>query len=319
MATLLNENTQIIPDHWHGKRLDLALVECFPDYSRSRIQRWLREEKILVDGVPATAKTKVAGGESVTISRLPVEENEACIAQPIPLDIIFEDEHLLVINKPANLVMHPAPGNRDGTVQNGLLYYLPALAEIPRAGIVHRLDKDTTGLFVVAKTHLAHKSLVDQLQTRSMSRGYESVVMGHMVAGGQVDQPIGRHRVDRKRMAVVDNGRPAVTHYRVSEKFTNHTHVSLNLETGRTHQIRVHMAYIRHPLIGDPVYGTRLRIPADCNEGLQQNLRAFNRQALHAARLKLEHPESQALVSWESPIPEDMKSLLAALKNNEPG
>ena len=319
MATLLNENTQIIPDHWHGKRLDLALVECFPDYSRSRIQRWLREEKILVDGVPATAKTKVVGGESVTISRLPVEENEACIAQPIPLDIIFEDEHLLVINKPANLVMHPAPGNRDGTVQNGLLHYLPALAEIPRAGIVHRLDKDTTGLFVVAKTHLAHKSLVDQLQTRSMSRGYESVVMGHMVAGGQVDQPIGRHRVDRKRMAVVDNGRPAVTHYRVSEKFTNHTHVSLNLETGRTHQIRVHMAYIRHPLIGDPVYGTRLRIPADCNEDLQQNLRAFNRQALHAARLKLEHPDGQGLVSWESPIPEDMKSLLAALKNNESG
>ena len=317
MEKAFYDDHQIIPIDMAGARLDIALVACFPNYSRSALQRWLREEKILVNGHPASSKTKVMGGERVVLHMPEEADTSHCEPEAIDLNIVFEDEHLLVVNKPAGLVMHPAPGNRHGTVQNALLYYLPELAAIPRAGIVHRLDKDTTGLFVVAKTHLAHKSFVEQLQSRSMSRQYAAVVIGHMVAGGTVDQPIGRHPVDRKRMAVVSSGRPAMTHYRVQEKFSQHTYLRVKLETGRTHQIRVHMAHIRHPLVGDPVYGGRLKLPRGCSNVLQQTLQLFGRQALHALRLELEHPACHEQIAWESPLPKDFENLLNALRADE--
>jgi len=236
--------------------------------------------------------------------------------EPIPLDIVYEDEALLVINKPAGLVVHPAVGNWKGTLLNALLHHVPALAQIPRAGIVHRLDKGTTGLLVVAKTLEAQTSLVEQLQARSFTREYDAVVNGVLTGGGKVDAPIGRHPVDRKRMAVVRNGKPAVTHYRVAERFRAHTHIKVQLETGRTHQIRVHMAHQRFPLIGDPVYGGRLRLPPESGEVLIQMLRGFSRQALHASRLGLVHPQTGEYMEWQAAIPEDIEQLLAVLRQD---
>jgi len=304
-----------IPEAFHGQRLDQALAGLFPDYSRSRLQKWLKDGQITLNGQHARAREKVYGGEEVVI-QAQLEEEGHWQAEAIPLSIVFEDEHILVINKPAGLVVHPAAGNSSGTLLNALLHHAPELAQVPRAGIVHRLDKDTTGLLVVARSLAAQKYLVEQLQARAFLREYLAVVNGVLVSGGRVDAPIGRHPVQRKRMAVVESGKEAITHYRIRERFRHHSLLSLRLETGRTHQIRVHMAHIQHPLTGDPVYGGRLKLPPQCSDKLVQTLRKFHRQALHAARLGLEHPISGEQMEWEIPIPEDMEQLISALQED---
>lgn len=307
--------TASIPEELANKRLDQALASLFPDYSRSRLQQWVKAGQVTVDGKTARQRDKVYGDETIEIRAL-VEAEEIWQAEDIPLDIVFEDEHIIVLNKPTGLVVHPAAGNYQGTMLNALLHHAPEVAHVPRAGIVHRLDKDTTGLLVVARTLPAQKYLVEQLQARAFLREYQAVVNGKIVAGGRVEANIGRHPVHRKRMAVVESGKPAVTHYRTTAKFRAHTHLTLKLETGRTHQIRVHMAHIKHPIVGDPVYGGRLRLPPQCNDPLTQILRGFNRQALHAARLGLEHPATGEQLEWEAPLPDDMAELLNALQED---
>ncbi|MFC1774474.1 23S rRNA pseudouridine(1911/1915/1917) synthase RluD [Pseudomonadota bacterium] len=302
-----------IPENAAGRRFDQVLAELFSDYSRSRLQQWVRDGAVLLDARRVEAKYRVSGGEWVEIvAKLP--EDSEVLPQAIPLDVRYEDKHLLVINKPAGLVVHPAAGNRDGTLQNALLHYDAGLAALPRAGIVHRLDKDTSGLMVVARQLSAHKSLVEQLQARSVHREYLALVQAQVTASGHVDAPIGRHPRDRLRMAVVESGKPAVTHYRVLERFPAHTLVEARLETGRTHQIRVHMAYIHHPLVGDPLYGGRFRLPAGASEALAEALRKFRRQALHARRLEFIHPASGEPVGWEAELPADFEHLLALLR-----
>ncbi len=296
-------------------RVDQVLSELFSEFSRSRLQRWIKEGRVTLDGNPCRAKDKILGGEEIELQ--PMLSKEVSVqAEAIPLEIIFEDEDLLVINKPAGLVVHPATGNPDGTLLNALLHHQGDLDKIPRGGIVHRLDKETSGLLVVAKTLQSQTALVNQLQARSVKREYRAIVQGLLTTGGSVDQPIGRHPVHRVRMAVHPSGKPAVTHYRVLERYRAHSYLRVNLETGRTHQIRVHMAYIHHPLLGDPVYGGRLRIPAGASPELQQALRSFRRQALHAARLELQHPRSGELIAWEAPLPEDMQQMLKQLQQD---
>lgn len=302
-----------IPETAAGQRLDQVLAELFPDYSRSRLQQWIRAGAVQVDGAQRKGKERVLGGERVVIAA-ELEEDTGVIAQDIALDLVYEDQDLLVLDKPAGLVVHPAAGNPDGTLQNALLHYDPALATVPRAGIVHRLDKDTSGLLVVARNLTAHTALVAQLQARSVRREYLAVVWGLLIAGGTVDAPIGRHHTDRKRMAVTSFGKPAITHYRIEARYRAHTLVRVNLETGRTHQIRVHMAHIRHPLLGDPVYGGRPRVPAGMSAAARAAVQDFKRQALHATRLSLRHPASGEIMEWHSPLPADMVALIAALE-----
>lgn len=293
-----------IPVALAGLRLDQALARIFPEHSRSRLQGWLRDGRIHVDGGVPDAKRKVAGGELLSVDAPPPPEAIAELPEDIPLRVVFEDDCLLVIDKPAGLVVHPGSGNWSGTLLNALLHHAPGLAAIPRAGIVHRLDKDTTGLMVVAKTLEAQTDLVRQLQARSVSRHYHALVHGVLERDGTVDAPIGRHPTVRTRMAVVDGGRPAVTHYRVRARLERASLVECRLETGRTHQIRVHMAHIGHPLVGDPVYGSkRSRNPL---------FEAFPRQALHAFRLGLAHPRSGEAMSWVLPMAADLAALLRA-------
>lgn len=296
-----------------GKRLDQALPLLFPDFSRSRLQQWIKQGLVTLDGKVCRPRDKVSGGETVDLEAL-LEDQVECCPQNIPLDLVYEDDQIIVVNKPVGLVVHPAPGNPDGTMQNALLYHDPELIQLPRAGIVHRLDKETSGLLVVARTIGAHRFLVEKLQAREFEREYHAIVTGVMTAGGTVDEPIGRHPIHRTRMAVVFNGKPAVTHYRVLERFRAHTYVKVKLETGRTHQIRVHLAHIRYPLVGDPVYSGRLRLPAGASEQLKDELRKFKRQALHARRLGLVHPGTGEWMEWEAPVPEDMESLLVVLR-----
>ena len=295
-----------------GVRLDQALAGLFPDYSRSRLQAWTREGRVTVNGEPRRPRDKVVLGDRLTL-RAVSEDQVACVPQPIPLDLVFEDQHILVINKPTDLVVHPAAGNPDGTLQNGLLYHDPELIALPRAGIVHRLDKDTTGLMVVARTQAAYKRLVDAMAARQVRREYRALVVGSMPAGGTVDLPIGRHPTQRTRMAVNPMGKPSITHFRVLEHFRGHTLLKVILETGRTHQIRVHMAHLRHPVFGDPVYGRRLQLPAGADEALKQVLRGFKRQALHAKRLQFDHPVEHRPMRFDCAIPADMRALLDAL------
>jgi len=305
-----------IPDEMSGLRLDQALAELQPDYSRSRWQQWIKRGEVLVDGKVWRPRDKVLGGESIAVDAEVVAE-EHWQAEDIPLDILFEDDSILVLNKPAGLVVHPAVGNRAGTLLNALLHHAPALAGVPRAGIVHRLDKQTSGLLVIAKTITAQKYLVEQLQARAFAREYLTVVNDVMTAGGRIETEMGRHPVNRKRMAVVTHGgKEAITHYRVKQRFRAHTLASVKLETGRTHQIRVHMAHIRYPVFSDPEYGGRLRLPRDCDESLIAVLRGFKRQALHATRLGLEHPESGEWLEWEQAVPADMQLLIAALQQD---
>jgi 23S rRNA pseudouridine1911/1915/1917 synthase len=299
--------------HQAGLRLDQTLAELMPEYSRSRVQRWIADGQVLVDGNPRRPRDRVWGGEAVRLDAALEPETDAT-PQPIPLRVLFEDDQLLVIHKPAGLVVHPAAGNRDGTLLNALLYRVPALASVPRAGIVHRLDKDTSGLLVVAKTLEAHHALVEQLRERRVHREYRALVMGELVSGGVIDAPIGRHPTQRTRMAVVLGGRPAVTRYRVLERYPGHSLLAVELETGRTHQIRVHLAHVNHPLVGDRTYGARPRPPKGCDPALTVALQQFPRQALHAIRLGLLHPGSGAPLQWELPMEQDLETLLALLR-----
>ncbi|WP_110018672.1 23S rRNA pseudouridine(1911/1915/1917) synthase RluD [Plasticicumulans acidivorans] len=303
----------IIPAELSGQRLDQALAELLPDHSRARIQQWIKSGVLRLDGRIVKPREPIFGGERVSGE---IEPEVAVADQPqdIPLVVRFEDDDILIIDKPAGLVVHPAAGNPDGTLVNALLHHAPVTAQLPRAGIVHRLDKDTSGLLVVAKSLRAHTALVEQLQARTMGREYQAIACGVLVSGGLVDVPIGRHGTDRKRMAATPGGKPAVTHFRVLERFRGHTHLALKLETGRTHQIRVHMAFMHHPLVGDPVYGGRLRLPPGCTAELSAALKAFKRQALHARKLTLTHPGSGKRMSWTAPAPADFQALLEVLR-----
>lgn len=313
-SAIRNEGT--IPTECAGQRLDQALARSLPEYSRSRIKQWIEAGQLTLDGSQPRPRQIVAGGEAWILTA-EAEQEVALAPEPIPLDIVFEDEALLVINKPAGLVVHPGAGNPNATLQNALLHHCASLVNVPRAGIVHRLDKDTSGLLVVAKTLVAHTALVAALGERSVKREYEAVCVGVMTAGGTIEAPVGRHPVDRKRMSVRERGgREATTHYRVMKRFRAHTHVSVRLETGRTHQIRVHMAHIRHPIVGDPVYGRRVALPKHPTETLIATLQSFRRQALHARRLGLVHPLGGEFMEFEAPLPDDMRALLSVLADD---
>ena len=296
-------------------RLDRLLAQLFPDFSRAQLQKWIKSGLARVNGNEMRPRDQVSGGESISIEVPPSVEAD-WEAQPMALDIVYEDEEILVLNKPVGLVVHPGAGNPDGTLLNALLSHTPQLRTLPRAGIVHRLDKDTSGLMVVAKTERARLHLIEKLVTRELQREYKTVVMGVMISGGTVDAPIGRHNRDRKRMAIVERGKPAVSHYRVEERYRAHTLVKVKLETGRTHQIRVHMPHIHFPVVGDSVYGGRLKLPKDCGQLLTDRLRGFRRQALHAGRLGLKHPVSGEHMEWLSGLPSDMTQLIAALEQD---
>ena len=316
---MMEEFTDIatVPTHLAGQRLDKVLTELFPHYSRSRLQIWLKQGYITLDGARCQPKHKVIGAETVQME-LPAEApSDDLLAEAIDIDCVYADTDLIVINKPAGMVVHPAAGHRSGTLQNALLYHFPELAAVPRAGLVHRLDKDTTGLLVVARNLPAHRSLVEQLQARTVRRGYTAVVVGRLLAGGTVSAPIGRHPVERKRMAVRADGRPAITHYQVAAAFRCHTQLNVNLETGRTHQIRVHMAHLKKPLVGDPVYAGRLRLPPAANAELIARLQGFKRQALHAASLGIHHPKNGELMQWHAAAPEDLQALIADLQQDQ--
>ena len=297
-----------------GQRLDQTLAELFPEYSRSRLKTWIEADLVkLNDRITNLPREKVLGGEKIEIT-VEVEDETRFEPENIPLNIVYEDDDIIVINKPKDLVVHPGAGNPNGTVLNALLYHYPPIAEVPRAGIVHRLDKDTTGLMVVAKTIPAQTKLVRDLQKRKITREYEAIASGIMTKGGTVDQPMARHATKRTLMAVHPMGKPAVTHYRIMENYRNYTRLRLRLETGRTHQIRVHMAHIAHPLLGDQTYGGRPRPPKNASEDFMEVLRNFKRQALHAVMLRLAHPITGEMMEWYAPLPDDFVELLNALK-----
>ena len=309
----MNQFNIIIPDRLIGQRIDSAMAQMLPDYSRSKITTWVRSGGALINGKTFKPKEKILGGEIVTLN-IKAEKTNDWKAEDIPLDIVFEDDNIIVVNKPVGLVTHPGAGNWTGTLANALLHYDPSLANLDRAGIVHRLDKNTSGLMVVARSELAQKNLVEQLQTHAVSREYSAIVYGHMISGGTVDEPIGRDPKDRIRQAVVEDGKDAVTHYRVIDRFAHHTHVKAILETGRTHQIRVHLSYIGHPLIADPMYGGKIRFPKKADDHLKNALKKFNRQALHAKKLTLTHPITFEQMSWKAPLPQDLQDLLKVLQ-----
>ena len=303
----------IIPDRMSGSRLDSALSEMLPDYSRSKITAWIKSGDALINDKNFKPKDKSNGTEAIFLT-LNQKQNNDWIAEKIPLNIVYEDEDIIVINKQFGLVTHPGAGNWTGTLANALLYYDPALSKLDRAGIVHRLDKNTSGLMVIARNEKSQKYLVEQLQNHSVDREYSAIVYGHMIAGGTVDEPIGRDPKDRVKQAVSTSGKDATTHYRAIDRFKSHTHVKAILETGRTHQIRVHLSYVGHPLIGDPMYGGRVRFPKKASEELKEALLNFKRQALHSKKLTLTHPISGESMSWKAPLPDDMTALLEVLK-----
>lgn len=317
--------TFTVPDELAGSRLDQVLARLHPEVTRSQWQKWIEEGRVRVETSPAgTAHPRVSkrdrleGGETLRVE-VPPPKEIADVAEAIPLDVVHEDEAILVINKPPGLVVHPGAGNPEGTLLNALLHHAPTLARLPRAGIVHRLDKDTSGLMVVAKTEAARQSLIGQLAGRTMWREYVAIVNGVLVAGSTIDAPIGRHRSDRLRMAVTESGRPAVSHVRVLARYRAHTLVQVRLESGRTHQIRVHMAHVKHPVAGDPVYGGRPKLPKGAGTELIRLLQGFGRQALHAAALGLVHPVTGTEVRWEAPVPRDMEELTRALEKDAKG
>lgn len=309
--------TAQIPESAMGDRLDVALAPLFSDFSRSRIQQWIKEGNVSLDGkVCKKPRQAVLGGEQVELIAQ-IDNATEIEAQEIALDVVYEDDAIMVINKPAGLVVHPGAGNPDGTLMNALLFYNPALREVPRAGIVHRLDKDTSGLMVVAKTIAAQTSLVEQLQRHAVERIYDAVVVGQMAKGGTISKAIGRSPKDRKKMAVrAIGGKEAVSHYRVLEHFREHTRIRVKLETGRTHQIRVHMSHLGYPLVGDPVYGSRFRIPKRMEPSFVDYLRNFHRQALHAGALSLTHPTTGKVMKWKAQMPDDMMNLVDILRED---
>jgi len=306
-----------IPADASGRRLDQVLAELLPDYSRSRLKQWILDGHVRLDGAIPEPRTRVAGGQSIAIQVVDAPggtQPGAPGPESMPLAIVHEDADVLVIDKPAGLVVHPGAGNGAGTLENGLLAHDPTLAGLPRSGILHRLDKDTSGLLIVAKTVAAHTHLVRALEAREITREYRALCVGTMTAGGSVDADIGRHKTQRTKMSVTDfGGRRAVTHYRVLARFPHHTFVAVRLETGRTHQIRVHLAHVRHPIVGDPAYGGRLIIPAGASEPLALALRGFRRQALHAFRIRFQHPLTGEPLDLRAPLPADFRGLLAAL------
>lgn len=304
-----------LPAELAGLRLDQALARALPQYSRARLQGWIQAGAVRVDGREPRPRDAVRGGEQVKIEAR-IEPETGVVAEKLPLDVVFRDRALFVIDKPAGMVVHPGAGNASHTLQNALLALDPKLALVPRAGIVHRLDKDTSGLLVIARTPEVHTALVAALSSREVKREYVAICGGVMTGGGTVDQPIGRHRSIRTRMTVRADGREAVTHYRIAERFRAHTLVNVQLETGRTHQIRVHLAHIGHPVVGDPAYGGRRRLPRGASAKLIAALESFKRQALHAARLELEHPASGKTMTWDAPLPSDMRKLIAALEKD---
>jgi 23S rRNA pseudouridine1911/1915/1917 synthase len=302
-----------LPPESAGLRFDQALARQLPQYSRARLKDWIESGAVRVEGRPLRPKDKVLGGEQVRIEAQLQVQGELS-AEAIPLEILFQDSSLIILNKPAGLVVHPGAGNGRHTLQNALLGLDPKLALVPRAGLIHRLDKDTSGLLVVARTPEAHTVLAAAMAERAITREYLAICTGVMTGGGTIDEPIGRHRTQRTRMAVRADGRPSVTHYRVLERFRAHTYLRVQLETGRTHQIRVHLAHAGFPVVGDPLYAGRRRLTAGSGAALAAALAVFPRQALHAARLKLQHPRSGRQMEWQAPVPADMSALLAALK-----
>lgn len=309
--------TIIIPERMAGDRLDVALSEMLPDYSRSKITTWIKSGDALINNKAFKPKDKVNGSQMVMLS-LNKKQNNDWSAENIALNIVFEDEDIIIINKPFGLVTHPGAGNWNGTLANALLYYDPELSKLDRAGIVHRLDKNTSGLMVIARNEKSQKYLVEQLQSHSVVREYSAIVYGHMISGGSINDPIGRDPKDRIKQAVSSNGKDATTHYRVIDRFKSHTHVKAILETGRTHQIRVHLSHIGYPLLGDPMYGGRIRFPKKASEILKESLLGFKRQALHSKKLTLNHPSTGELMSWKSPLPDDMLKLLNILSEFDP-
>ncbi len=306
--------TTKIPQTMAGWRLDRALASLFPDYSRARLQQWLLQGHILVNATLWRSKDKVQGGEAIQLTAQLAEE-VTWQAQSLPLTVLYEDNDILVVNKPAGLVVHPGAGNPDSTLVNALLHHAPELAELPRAGIIHRIDKETSGILVVARSLPAHTHLIAQQQAHAFEREYQAVVTGVLISGGTIDAPLGRHPQKRTQRAVVADGKSAITHYRIIHRYRAHTHLRVRLETGRTHQIRVHLAHIRHPLVGDPVYGHRLSIPPQSQ--LKETLRSFQRQALHAELLGLTHPRTGQSMRWTAPLPEDLQTLLTALSQDQ--
>ncbi|MGX5220797.1 MULTISPECIES: 23S rRNA pseudouridine(1911/1915/1917) synthase RluD [Pseudomonas] len=318
MSSINKQSIQLsaeVPSDLGGQRLDQIAAQLFAEHSRSRLTAWIKEGLLTVDGKVIRPRDIVHGGAQLELNAEQEAQGE-WIAQDIALDIVYEDDDILVINKPAGLVVHPAAGHSDGTLLNALLHHVPDIVNVPRAGIVHRLDKDTTGLMVVAKNIQAQTQLVDQLQKRTVSRIYECVVIGVITAGGKIDAPIGRSSSQRQRMTVTDGGKQAISHYRVLERFRSHTHARVKLETGRTHQIRVHMSHVGFPLIGDPVYAGRFRIPPAASPTLVQSLKEFPRQALHARFLELDHPVTGKRMKWESALPDDLVWLLTLLRQD---
>lgn len=303
----------IIPERMTGNRIDSSLSEMLPDYSRSKITAWIKSGDALIKQKSFKPKDKVIGNEVIYLT-INSKQSNNWIAEKIPLNVFYEDEDIIIINKQSGLVTHPGAGNWNGTLANALLYYDPSLSTLDRVGIVHRLDKNTSGLMVIARNEKSQKYLVEQLQNHSVSREYSALVYGHMIAGGTIDEPIGRDPKDRVKQAVLMSGKDAITHYRAIERFKSHTHVKAILETGRTHQIRVHLSHVGHSLIGDPIYGGRVRFPKKASEELKHALLNFKRQALHSKKLTLNHPISGELMSWKAPLPDDMQELLKVLK-----
>lgn len=303
----------IVPTELAGVRLDQALAKLFPDYSRSQLQNWIQAGHVRVDGTQKMlTRKKVQVDQLIEITAY-LAPSERWIAQALPLNILYKDEALLIINKPAGLVVHPGAGILNHTLINALLHYDPQLAILPRAGIIHRLDKNTSGLLVIARNLISHHALTKAMKTRKISREYEAIVKGIPISGRTISAPIGRHSIHRTRMAVLDNGEEAITHFRILQRYRAHTHIRIRLETGRTHQIRVHMAHIHHPLVGDPVYGSHIGVPAFLSNSLKATLKAFHRQALHATTLQLSHPLTQQTMEWHAPLPKDMLDLLKSL------
>ena len=314
MKTNITE-TLIIPESFADQRLDQALAQLLPAYSRTQIKNWLDDGSLLINGKTAKGKTKVKGNEAVTLNAT-LKAEEKWQPEAIALPIVFEDESFIIINKPVGLVVHPGAGNKNSTMLNAILHHVPESALLPRAGIIHRLDKDTSGLLVIAKTPEAFKSLTHQLKKREISREYQAIVYGAMISGGVVDAPIDRHPIERKRMSVSETGRHAVTHYRIAEKYRSHTRLAVKLETGRTHQIRVHMSHIHHPIVGDSIYGGRVKLAKGMSNELISLLRGFKRQALHACALGFHHPTTDEWVKFEAPLPDDMQTLIRALRED---
>lgn len=303
----------VIPDRLIGQRIDNAIALMLSNYSRSKISSWVKSGDAFINGKTFKSKNKVLGGEIVKLN-IKQEKTNDWVAQDIPIDVIFEDADIIIVNKPVGLVTHPGSGNWRGTLANALLHYDPLLAKLDRMGIVHRLDKNTSGIMVVARNELAKKNLVEKLQTHSITREYSAIVYGHMISGGTVDAPIGRNSKDRIKQAVTDTGKHAITHYRVIDRFAHHTHIKAILETGRTHQIRVHMSHIGHPLIADTIYGGKVHFPKKANEALKTALKEFKRQALHAKKLTLTHPKTGEEMLCKAPLPQDMQDLLQVLQ-----